>query len=62
MEKITILYDATIIAQGFHSGIYFVAYHILCQLCQKKEFEITLYFRPEVSPEQSMRPVRAIWI
>ena len=53
MEKITILYDATIIAQGFHSGIYFVAYHILCQLCQKKEFEITLYFRPEVSPEQT---------
>ena len=53
MKHHTLIFDATLIASGYHSGIYFVAYQMMLALLKEEKFRIHFYFDPKrVKPEQ----------
>lgn len=46
MKHYSLIFDATLIASGYHSGIYFVAYQMMLALLKEKRFRISFYFDP----------------
>ncbi len=61
MKHYTLVFDATLIASGYHSGIYFVAYQMMLALLKEKKFRISFYFDPKrVKPQQKHKLAETI--